>query len=79
MDDLKKDPAGMYSDIPICRYRWLRSLTNEELKELYDLMNRAKARAAKSKKTEEELETESSDWQEFYEALEAVMRERGLL
>lgn len=69
----------MYSDIPISRYRWLLSLTNEELKELYDLMNRAKARAAKSKKTEEELETESADWQEFYEALEAVMRERGLL
>ena len=79
MDELKKDPPGAYLDVPISKYRWLLNLTNDELQELYDLMNRARDRASKNKKDAEELETETTDWQEFYEALEAVMRSRGLL
>ena len=38
MEPLKKDPMGMGLDIPICKYRWLTMLTNEELQTLYDLM-----------------------------------------
>lgn len=79
MEPLKKDPMGMGLDIPICKYRWLTMLTNEELQTLYDLMNRAKDRASESQEAEEELETMNQDWQELYEALESVMRSRGLL
>lgn len=54
-------------------------MTNEELQTLYDLMNRAKDRASKSQDAEDESETMNQDWQELYEALESVMRSRGLL
>lgn len=79
MEPLKKDPMGMGLDVPISKYRWLTKLTDEELQTLYDLMNRAKDRASKSQDVEDELETMNQDWQELYEALEAVMRSRGLL
>lgn len=73
---LKKDPVGMYSDIPIDQYSDLKRYSLEELKKLHEKMVNRDVAADKNPTVDEEYETHGADWEALKIRIEEEIRIR---
>lgn len=76
MSLLKKDPPGIYGDLPIDPHADLKRYTLEELKELRRIMGDREIAVDSGKSKEDEYETKNPDWEIFKKRLDDEINAR---
>lgn len=68
--EFKKDPAGIYSDLPIDPNDDLNGLSEDDLRRLYDKMSKSEVAADVNPATDPERDTMRPDWESRKKAIE---------